>query len=201
MESSDSTVKYNANATVNVGSLEDIDSVLMPPPPPKKTKIDHDHEQLFHHCTDEPKLISIPEPQSAESYEMSVNEFYLSDDCCNENQNADDNSIQFYNSPDPESKSQIDDGDSPMKINNGLESNDKAKDVQTHSQQKNSRRNTFDEPPIKTRFTDIIGHGSAKLRLDEMLLPLALPSSLANSVLKGKLSFEFTNSILKNIQC
>lgn len=43
----------------------------------------------------------------------------------------------------------------------------------------------YDHPHIKTRFSDIIGHGSAKLRLDEMLLPLALPPSLARSILTG----------------
>lgn len=38
---------------------------------------------------------------------------------------------------------------------------------------------------LTTRFSDIIGHGAVKLRIDEMLLPLALPSSLTNSILKG----------------
>ena len=46
--------------------------------------------------------------------------------------------------------------------------------------------NTSNRPLIKTRFSDIIGHGAAKLRLDEMLLPLALPIELAQSVLTGK---------------
>jgi SpoVK/Ycf46/Vps4 family AAA+-type ATPase len=43
----------------------------------------------------------------------------------------------------------------------------------------------YDKPQIKTRFSDIIGHGSAKLRLDEMLLPLALPPTLAQNILTG----------------
>ena len=34
-------------------------------------------------------------------------------------------------------------------------------------------------------FRDIIGQGQAKLRLDEALLPLALPVALAESVLTG----------------
>jgi len=37
----------------------------------------------------------------------------------------------------------------------------------------------------KTRFKDIIGHGAIKLRIEEMLLPLALPQSIASSVLTG----------------
>ena len=36
-----------------------------------------------------------------------------------------------------------------------------------------------------TRFKDIIGHQSIKLRLDEVLLPLALPASLSRTILKG----------------
>eukprot|EP00592_Proboscia_alata_P003912 CAMPEP_0194373310 /NCGR_PEP_ID=MMETSP0174-20130528/21735_1 /TAXON_ID=216777 /ORGANISM="Proboscia alata, Strain PI-D3" /LENGTH=341 /DNA_ID=CAMNT_0039152301 /DNA_START=126 /DNA_END=1147 /DNA_ORIENTATION=- len=37
----------------------------------------------------------------------------------------------------------------------------------------------------KIRFNDIIGHGAAKLRLDEALLPLALPRDLYLSILTG----------------
>ena len=43
----------------------------------------------------------------------------------------------------------------------------------------------YDVPPINASFRDIIGHGQAKLRLDEALLPLALPPDLADSVLSG----------------
>ena len=41
------------------------------------------------------------------------------------------------------------------------------------------------EQPRATRFRDIIGHGAVKLRLDEILLPLALPTNLADSILTG----------------
>ena len=37
----------------------------------------------------------------------------------------------------------------------------------------------------KTRFKDIIGHGAVKLRLDELLLPLALPEKITQTVLVG----------------
>ena len=37
----------------------------------------------------------------------------------------------------------------------------------------------------RTRFKDIIGHGAVKLRIEEMLLPMALPPSVADSVLTG----------------
>ena len=41
------------------------------------------------------------------------------------------------------------------------------------------------KPTITTRFSDIIGHGAAKLRLDEMLLPLALPPYISQQILVG----------------
>jgi hypothetical protein len=40
-------------------------------------------------------------------------------------------------------------------------------------------------PVVGVSFRDIIGHGQAKLRLDEALLPLALPPDIADSVLTG----------------
>ena len=45
---------------------------------------------------------------------------------------------------------------------------------------------------LSTRFSDIIGHGAAKLRLDEVLLPMALPPALADSILTG----EYSKSLL-----
>ena len=45
---------------------------------------------------------------------------------------------------------------------------------------------TTAQPEIpSTTFADIIGHGQAKLRLDEALLPLALPPDLTDAVLTG----------------
>lgn len=38
---------------------------------------------------------------------------------------------------------------------------------------------------VQTRFSDIIGHGNVKIRIDELLLPLALPPSLTDSILRG----------------
>lgn len=44
----------------------------------------------------------------------------------------------------------------------------------------------FQSPdPTLPRFKDIIGHGHAKLRIEELLLPMALPLSVTNSVLTG----------------
>jgi hypothetical protein len=40
--------------------------------------------------------------------------------------------------------------------------------------------------PDLPRFSDIIGHGAAKLRIEEVLLPIGLPLALANSILVGE---------------
>ena len=49
-----------------------------------------------------------------------------------------------------------------------------------------STQGEYEQPPIpNASFRDIIGHGQAKLRLDEALLPLALPPDLCDSVLSG----------------
>jgi hypothetical protein len=39
---------------------------------------------------------------------------------------------------------------------------------------------------VSTKFNDIIGHSHVKLRLEEVLLPLALPPQLADSILTGR---------------
>jgi len=39
--------------------------------------------------------------------------------------------------------------------------------------------------PTLPRFSDIVGHGAVKLRIEEVLLPLALPPEIAQSVLTG----------------
>ncbi len=44
----------------------------------------------------------------------------------------------------------------------------------------------YSDPTVRASFQDIIGHGAAKLRLDEALLPLALPPDLASAVLTGE---------------
>jgi SpoVK/Ycf46/Vps4 family AAA+-type ATPase len=45
-------------------------------------------------------------------------------------------------------------------------------------------RSSIERAPI-TRFSDIVGHGAVKLRIDEILLPMALPPILAESILTG----------------
>jgi ATP-dependent Clp protease ATP-binding subunit ClpA len=39
--------------------------------------------------------------------------------------------------------------------------------------------------PSLPQFCDVVGHGAVKLRVEELLLPLALPTKMANSILTG----------------
>ena len=63
-------------------------------------------------------------------------------------------------------------------------------DVNIATEQQQEEEN-MDEPvqiamnSNKTQFKDIIGHQSVKLRLDEVLLPLALPASISRTILTG----------------
>lgn len=41
------------------------------------------------------------------------------------------------------------------------------------------------EVSTSIRFSDIIGHASVKLRIDELILPLGLPAAISHSILKG----------------
>lgn len=57
----------------------------------------------------------------------------------------------------------------------------------------------FQEPdPTLPRFNDIIGHGAVKLRIEEVLLPMALPDSIASVVLSGTYSQFYQRAKLTN---
>ena len=64
---------------------------------------------------------------------------------------------------------------------------DSTREKYQHGSMKRRQSQICDSPTtlVNVSFRDIIGHGQAKLRLDEALLPLALPSDLADSVLTG----------------
>jgi hypothetical protein len=55
-------------------------------------------------------------------------------------------------------------------------------DSQSYCKRLKSNPNIVEED---TRLKDIIGHGALKSRIQEILLPLSLPCSVANSILKG----------------
>ena len=55
-----------------------------------------------------------------------------------------------------------------------------------HSRQQRKRGKPEENFQQETaRLKDIIGHGAVKLRIDEVILPLGLPSSIADSILTG----------------
>ncbi len=87
--------------------------------------------------------------------------------------------VQFVPSAgggDPQSN-EITECNSVLETNNG-DGDDDRRDRHPHGRDS--------PPPIGVSFRDIIGHGQAKLRLDEALLPLALPHQIAASVLTGE---------------
>jgi len=72
------------------------------------------------------------------------------------------------------------------------EEQQEVKDENVHPQTSSSpARRKRKQPPSddismeKTRFSDIIGHGAVKLRIEEILLPIGLPPALADSILTG----------------
>ena len=58
-------------------------------------------------------------------------------------------------------------------------------DDDEYQQSNNKRKQSYDENFERTRFQDVIGHSAVKLRMEEMLLPMALPSNVASQVLTG----------------
>ena len=62
---------------------------------------------------------------------------------------------------------------------------DSSKDEEDEDDFKSLKTSAGTKNIVATKFSDIIGHGAVKLRLEEVLLPLALPSSLADSILTG----------------
>eukprot|EP00980_Cylindrotheca_fusiformis_P010113 scaffold2243_cov122-Cylindrotheca_fusiformis.AAC.29 len=60
-----------------------------------------------------------------------------------------------------------------------------ASEEETATRQDLQRKMQRSATTVTTKFSDIIGHGHVKLRLEEVLLPLALPQQLADSILIG----------------
>ena len=67
----------------------------------------------------------------------------------------------------------------------GIATSAAAKQQQSHGFDSSSPPSPPPPSLVGISFRDIIGHGQAKLRLDEALLPLALPPDIAASVLTG----------------
>lgn len=87
--------------------------------------------------------------------------------------------------PAPPRDDGVDDYAPPHDSNEVSAGSDSAPGVEQHGAKKIKRGCDGFSPPVGASFQDIIGHGQAKLRLEEALLPLALPSDLADSILTG----------------
>jgi len=174
---------------------KDVDSLLMPPPPPRLPKrqktvtvegADNNNNNIGSSETRQhPDSILIPAAVSNHNNNYSSN---------NNNNSGDVHSI----SPKPFSSgnkalttnssnedffdaNENDENATDLKGDNNTQSKSTPLNT-TNDSKKNKHHQSNNNSPT---FRDIIGHGQAKLRLDEALLPLALPPDLAESVLTG----------------
>lgn len=177
---------------------KDVDSLLMPPPPPRLPKrqktvsVEGADNNNANNESRHPDSILIP--AAAASHQ---NNNYSSTNN-NNNNSGDVHSI----SPKPFSSgakalTTSNNDNSNEDFFDANENDDNSTDLQedANTQSKLTPQNTNSENTNKPNnnspssnvvsFRDIIGHGQAKLRLDEALLPLALPPDLAESVLTG----------------
>lgn len=171
----------------------DVDRLLMPPPPSCKRLKQSDHA-----------LDNNDQDSSSYSFVMSdVNMM----DSSSSNKSTDDidnpiashvnhvhnhvnqaniginkNESEFKSSKDDD---RIDNGDIDCDLSSSGSSTNQSSSSHHHHEEEEEEEILL--PTETTRFRDIIGHTQAKLRLDEALLPLALPPDLADSILKGKL--------------
>ena len=67
----------------------------------------------------------------------------------------------------------------------GTSTNDEEEKDEASKFRSSGKRKLPPETFERTRFKDVIGHGSVKMRIEEILLPLALPPCVADAVLTG----------------
>ena len=180
---------------------KDVDSLLMPPPPPRLPKrqktvsvegADNNNIGGSRETRQHPDSILIPAAASHLNNYLSTN---------NNNNSGDVHSI----SPKPFSsgaKALTTNNSSNENFFDANENDDNSTNLQgdndniqskstplnnTNDSKNNNHNQSSNNSPSSNvvSFRDIIGHGQAKLRLDEALLPLALPPDLAESVLTG----------------
>jgi len=177
---------------------KDVDSLLMPPPPPRLPKrqktvsvegADNNNNNNIgsSETRQHPDSILIPAAASHHNNNYSSNN--------NNNNSGDVHSI----SPKPFSSgvkalttnssnedffdaNENDDNSTNLQGDNDNTQSKSTPLNTTNDSKKNKHHQSNNNSPT---FRDIIGHGQAKLRLDEALLPLALPPDLAESVLTG----------------
>ena len=165
----------------------DEDSLLMPPPPPrlpKRQKVGADTH---------PNSIMIPPPSQANNNSSSNDGSVDSSSTENECDARLRVGLLMHNSTSNNEEGRDQDicsGQNDNSSNDGLMQGDddivhSANDNDIKQKNQQPRDNGSSPSPASVSFRDIIGHGQAKLRLDEALLPLALPQDLAESVLCG----------------
>ena len=153
------TTPSNIQADQENDTIQDIDRLLMPPPPPQKRRKE---EELLELENSTRSGITINEESSAISRRSLDVDNHLS--TVNDNERT---HMDIFEKQQEQQQLQL---------------------QQQQQQQDKVLVPKIEEKVIvsKVRFNHIIGHADAKLRLDEVLLPLALPSSIADSVLTGK---------------
>ena len=181
------THNTNIYRTMTTNNIDE-DSLLMPPPPPrlpKRQKVGADTH---------PNSIMIPPPSQANnnssSNDGSVDSSSTEIECDARSRVG----LILHNSSSNNSTEGKDQdiclGANDNISNDGLMQGDddivhSANDNDIKQKNQQPRDNGSSPSPASVSFRDIIGHGQAKLRLDEALLPLALPQDLAESVLCG----------------
>jgi len=153
------TTPSNIQADQETDTIQDIDRLLMPPPPPQKRRKE---EELLELENSTRSGITINEESSA----ISRRSLDVDNDLTTVNDNERTH-MDIFEKQQEQQQLQL---------------------QQQQQQQDKVLVPKIEEKVIvsKVRFNHIIGHADAKLRLDEVLLPLALPSSIADSVLTGK---------------
>ena len=185
------------------------DSILMPPPAPrfKRPRIDGNNNNNniiidSNESSNAEETLSIivkqePEDDNDRQYQCEL--FCVSPD--EPTPDKPDSSL-FEHHPDNNIASSFDNNNSIR--NDDAEMMSHRDDDVTVAQEEEQQQQHHRQPSSKTptnslipdvSFRDIIGQGPAKLRLDEALLPLALPPDLAESVLTGTFVLLFRGGV------
>ncbi|KAL7488828.1 hypothetical protein ACHAW6_014423 [Cyclotella cf. meneghiniana] len=177
------------------------DCILMPPPAPrfKRPRTENSvDESIVSSATTTTKAGTNDSVATASSAVYDDDYLCVSpnDDECNAQESFDvddlDDSNIEPNAIDFESVRNIDANTETCFVHNDdgnvpeYRKEEEGEEVSIKKKRANFREESCDNLFIpSTKFRDIIGQGPAKLRLDEALLPLALPGDLADSVLTG----------------
>lgn len=175
----------------------DIDSILMPPPP-KRFCNGMEHGNLSRASGVEFSILPPPPSNPEQHSSLETATATGQDDFSGMMQQAETvgasslpDTINFVTPPKAAaaetcaSPAEAHDGnDTNFSETDSMQSESSTVIAESLSSDNQEQRHVMPETTT-TRFSDIIGHASVKLRIDEMLLPLALPPALADSILTG----------------